>query len=98
MKISENCLIIFYDEADEKIVVRRPLEDGISKKGTVLHTEYPLTDIKAITRSRVCRLLGEDILIALAGTRTLFTNTESKKTMKRRPRKILKQKSQSRKT
>ena len=82
MKISENCLIIRYDQQDEKIVVRRPLENDISEERAVLHTEYPLSKIKTMAITTACRLLGEDILLSLSGTRKLFSDVPQTKKVK----------------
>jgi hypothetical protein len=79
MGISENCLLISYDESRNKIIVRRAIQEVNLQTGTVLHTEYLLTKIKAMDLTTACRLLGEDILISLAGTRSLFDDTEVKK-------------------
>lgn len=93
MEISENCLIISYDEKDKKIVVRRAFEQEIFEKRAVLHTEYFLSKIKSMTLSTACRLLGEDILISLAGTRTLFNDPASTKKIKKKADKKAKQES-----
>jgi len=84
MEISENCLIISYDEKEKKIIVRRAFEEEMFEKRSVIHTEYLLSNIKLMALSKACRLLGEDILISLAGTRTLFKDAgPTKKTKKR---------------
>jgi len=87
MAISENCLIISYDDHEGKIVIRRPSEVTTFEKIAVLHTEYLLSKIKSMKLNTACQLLGEDILISLAGTRSLFKDSAPKGKVNKRAKK-----------
>lgn len=77
MKISENDLLIHYDEKDEKLVVYRLLAEEVPSAQKILNTEYNLSKLKMMGIRKAASLLGEDILISLAGTReTLIDGKE----------------------
>lgn len=69
MKISENDLLIHYDDQNQKIVVYRLYAEGFNSTDKILHTEYSISTIKSMEIDEASRLLGEDVLIAIAGTR-----------------------------
>jgi len=71
MKPSENDLLIHFDKARKKVVVYRLLTDELPAK--VLHTEYSLDDLKSKGPDKASKLLGEDILLSLQGTRDTLT-------------------------
>lgn len=69
MKIAENELIVQFDEENGRIVTYRPVEGSAER---VLHTVYPLSEIQSKGISESGRIIGEDILISLRGTREIL--------------------------
>src|SRR5713226_6430488 len=67
--ISENDLLIRYDQKDQKLVIYRLTSGGAPSGQSVLHTEYPLSKLKAMTLGEAGRLIGEDVLVSISGTR-----------------------------
>jgi hypothetical protein len=74
MKISENDLLIHYDEKEEKLVVYRLLAEEVPSAQKILNTEYDLSKLKIKGIRKAASLLGEDILVSLAGTRKALIN------------------------
>ena len=69
MAISENALLVIFDETTQKLIMYRPTDEALCSLKTVLHTEYSLRDLRNANFSEASRILGEGILISLAGTR-----------------------------
>jgi hypothetical protein len=67
MKVSENDLLVHYDPTEKKLIVYRLLSQQLPDK--VIHTEYKLDDLKSRGVDEASKLLGEDILASLRGTR-----------------------------
>ncbi len=67
MMPSENDLLIHFDSAQQKLVIYRLLSQELPAK--VIHTEYTLSELKAKGVDQASKLLGEDILVSLQGTR-----------------------------
>lgn len=65
--ISENDLLIRYDPKEQKLVIYRLT--STSPGQNVLHTEYPLSKLKAMTLGEAGRIIGEDVLVSISGTR-----------------------------
>ena len=65
--ISENDLLVHFDLERQKLVIYR-LTSG-SPAQNVLHTEYPVAKLQAMPFGEAGRIIGEDILISIAGTR-----------------------------
>jgi hypothetical protein len=71
LKPSENDLLIHFDAVQRKLVVYRVLGQDLPAK--VIHTEYSVDSLKAQGSDKASKLLGEDILLALQGTRDVLT-------------------------
>ncbi len=69
MTISENDLLIRYDEQEQKLIVYRLSDNASLQCAKVLHTEYSLSKLKSMSINEAGRRIGEDILVSLAGTR-----------------------------
>jgi hypothetical protein len=65
--ISDSALLVRYDPNERKLVIYRVVGD--LPKNYVLHTEYPLSKLKAVALNEAGRMIGEDILISISGTR-----------------------------
>ena len=72
MAISENTLLVSYDEQRKVVVIFRLTEETVSQLTKILHTEISLSKVDAIDFKELSCRLGEDTLIALSGTRALF--------------------------
>jgi hypothetical protein len=73
MKILENEILVQFDEEHQQIVTYRAIEGSPEK---VLHTIYLLSEIQSKGIGESERLIGEDILISLKGTREKFFKEE----------------------
>jgi len=71
MKPSENDLLVHFDQVEKKLVIYRLLSEELPAK--VIHTEYSLDDLKLKGIDHASKLLGEDILVSLQGTRDAVT-------------------------
>jgi len=69
MKILENELLIKYDEVKRELITYRLIE-GSDEKMVV--TSYPLEELKSKNIGESGRIIGEDILLLLTGTREEF--------------------------
>ena len=67
MKISENELIIRFEADQNAVVVYRTIE-GSSER--VLMTRYSIEELQSQPVPDSARILGEDIIAALKGTRS----------------------------
>lgn len=67
MTPSENDLLVHFDQAQQKLVIYRLLSPELPAK--VIHTEYALNELKSKGIDQASKLLGEDILASLQGTR-----------------------------
>jgi hypothetical protein len=65
--ILDNALLVCYDLNEQKLVMYRLVGD--LPKRNVLHTEYPISKLKALALDEAGRMIGEDILISISGTR-----------------------------
>jgi hypothetical protein len=70
MKPNPNLLLVHFDAAEKKLLVYRVLSEELPAK--VIHTEYTIDDLKAKGTATVSKMLGEDILLSLQGTRDVF--------------------------
>jgi hypothetical protein len=70
MTPSENDLLIHFDQAEKKLVIYRLLTQELPAK--VIHTQYSLEQLK-LKGDQASKLLGEDILASLKGTRDALT-------------------------
>lgn len=66
MKIKENELRVRYDTEQKRLSIYR-IVDG--PDGEVINTSYSLSDLRLKGVRESGRLIGEDILVALKGTR-----------------------------
>ena len=71
MKPSPNDLLVHFDAAQKKLVIYRLLTDELPAK--VIHTEYTLAQLSQKGVDEASKLLGEDILASLDGTRSALT-------------------------
>ncbi len=69
MKILDNELIVLYNPDQEKIEIYRSIEGS---KERYFLTECPLSKLKSMGFNEGGRLLGENILLFLEGTRDEF--------------------------
>lgn len=67
--ISENDLLIHYNPKEQKLVIYRLTSAGAPSSQNVLHTEYPLSKLKAMPLAEAGRIIGEDVLVSISGTR-----------------------------
>jgi hypothetical protein len=74
MKILENEILVEFDEGRQEIITYR-LTAGSDEK--VLHTVYSLSNIQSKGFGESARLIGEDILISLKGTREKLIDGEN---------------------
>jgi len=65
--LSENDLLVRYDPKEEKLVIYRV--STASPGQNVLHTEYPLSKLKTMTLGEAGRIIGQDVLVSISGTR-----------------------------
>jgi hypothetical protein len=70
MRIKENTLYITYDPSERELSTYR-LIDGTEDK--IILTKYPLDVLRGKGFKEAGRLIGEDILLSITGTRDLFT-------------------------
>jgi len=68
MKPSKNDLLIHFDAVQGKVVVYRLLADDLPLE-KVIHTEYELSALQQNGFDSASKLIGEDILVSLEGTR-----------------------------
>ena len=73
--ISENDLLVRYDPIEQKLVVYRLVSNESLQARRVLHTEYSLSKLKTMTLGEAGRIVGEDILISISGTREALVTT-----------------------
>lgn len=67
--ISENDLLIHFDPAKQLLIIDHLMFEHGQQVDTVLLTEVHLSQLKAMPFADAARMLGENILISLSGTR-----------------------------